>query len=215
MSILRTAASGVAGLAVAGLVSVSLVAGGQTPAKPEMSHPMPMGKDMKKPPMKAMTMTKEQKIANAVSSAPMAISGKATIVDWPAKEGEKPPVLKPGTNGWTCFPDSPDTDGNDPMCLDASWMNWIEAYLARKTPQIGALGIGYMVAPGGSQMSNTDPFAMAATASNHWVLHQPHLMIVTPDMKALEGVSTDPHNGGPYVMWAGTPYAHIMAPVGK
>jgi hypothetical protein len=26
-------------------------------------------------------------------------------------------------------------------------------------------------------------------------------------------MSTDPWNGGPYVMWKGTPYAHIMVPV--
>jgi hypothetical protein len=40
-----------------------------------------------------------------------------------------------------------------------------------------------------------------------------HLMIVLPDPKMLEGISDDPHNGGPYVMWKGTPYAHIMIPV--
>ena len=31
--------------------------------------------------------------------------------------------------------------------------------------------------------------------------------------EATGGLSTDPHNGGPYVMWKGTPYAHIMIPV--
>ena len=49
---------------------------------------------------------------------------------------------------------------------------------------------------------------------NHWGHHNPHLMIVVPDVKSLEGMSTDPANGGPYVMYAGTPYAHIMAPIG-
>jgi hypothetical protein len=38
-------------------------------------------------------------------------------------------------------------------------------------------------------------------------------MIVVPDLKSLDGISTDPHNGGPYVMYKGTPYAHIMAPI--
>ncbi len=37
-------------------------------------------------------------------------------------------------------------------------------------------------------------------------------MIVVPDLKTLEDISSDPHNGGPYVMYQGTPYAHIMAP---
>jgi hypothetical protein len=40
-------------------------------------------------------------------------------------------------------------------------------------------------------------------------------MILVPDLKALTGISTDPGNGGPYVMYAGTPYAHIMAPAGS
>jgi hypothetical protein len=29
-----------------------------------------------------------------------------------------------------------------------------------------------------------------------------------------EGISDDPKSGGPYVMWKGTTYAHIMVPVG-
>ena len=38
-------------------------------------------------------------------------------------------------------------------------------------------------------------------------------MIVVPNLASLAGISTDPNNGGPYVMYAGTPYAHIMAPI--
>ena len=41
----------------------------------------------------------------------------------------------------------------------------------------------------------------------------PHLMVIFPDPKMLEGISDDPNNGGPYVMWKGTPYAHVMVPV--
>jgi hypothetical protein len=37
-------------------------------------------------------------------------------------------------------------------------------------------------------------------------------MVLVPDLKSLGSTSTDPSNGGPYVMYAGTPYAHIMAP---
>jgi hypothetical protein len=46
-------------------------------------------------------MTKAQKIANAMTAAPSTISAQATILDWPAKEGDQPPVLRAGTNGWT------------------------------------------------------------------------------------------------------------------
>jgi len=35
-------------------------------------------------------------------------------------------------------------------------------------------------------------------------------MILVPDPKALEGISTDPKNGGPWIMWPNTPYQHLM-----
>jgi hypothetical protein len=107
----------------------------------------------------------------------------------------------------------PDTTGNDPMCMDEPWMKWVEAYMAKRPPHVGRVGIGYMLAPGGAWGSNTDPYAMKATPDNQWAHHKPHMMIVVPDVKALDGISTDPNDGGPYVMYAGTPYAHIMAPV--
>jgi hypothetical protein len=168
---------------------------------------------MDKMSMAGPMMTKDQKIANALTAAPASVASKATIVDWPTKEGETPAVLRPGTSGWTCLPDMPDTEGNDPMCLDKPWMTWVAAYLSHTAPQISAVGIGYMTAPGGAWGSNTDPYAKAKTAENHWGHHAPHVMILVPDLKALQGISIDPTSGGPYVMFSGTPYAHIMAPL--
>jgi hypothetical protein len=178
-------------------------ASGMMPA----GHEMPMGASMTSP------MSQADKIANAMTAGPSSVSAQATIRDFPEKDGETPPVLRTGTNGWTCFPDMPMSQGNDPMCLDQSWLKWMDAYLAHKAPAITSVGIGYMLASGGGWGSNSDPFAMAETPTNHWGLHPPHVMILVPDAKALSMVSTDPANGGPYVMWAGTPYAHIMAPI--
>jgi hypothetical protein len=45
------------------------------------------------------------------------------------------------------------------------------------------------------------------------VIAPPHLMVLFPDPKLLEAYSTDPGSGGPWVMWKGTPYAHLMVPV--
>lgn len=199
------------GLAVAGALAVSLEAQ-QPVAKPAMGHDMPMQGGMSHDPM---PMTTAQKITNAMSAAPASVSANATILDWPAKDGDAPPVLRKGTNAWTCLPDMPDTKGNDPMCLDASWMKWVEAYMAHKAPDVKTPGVGYMLAPGGGWESNTDPFAMKETADNQWSHHPPHMMFLVPDVKTLETMSKDPANGGPYVMYAGTPYAHIMAPAGK
>src|ERR1051326_6423899 len=204
MRIVTTTVLGLTGIGVAVWLSTTLAARDQTAAPPTMSRMMPMAKS---------TMTSAQKIAMAMSAAPASLAAKATVLDWPAKEGAAPVVLRPGTNGWSCFPDMPDTKGNDPMCLDKPWMNWVDAYLAHTPPKATSVGIGYMTAPGGAWGSNTDPYAMAEAPGNQWGLHKPHLMILVPDLKSLEGISTDPGNGGPYVMYAGTPYAHIMAPV--
>ena len=208
MRILRATLLTVAGLVAAGWLSMSLIARGQSTDRPSAPHQMPMSSQ-------TTAMTKEQKISSAVSAAPASVSAKATVLDWPAKEGDPPAVLRAGHNGWTCLPDMPDTQGSDPMCLDQSWMEWIDAYLAHTPPQVMSVGLGYMIAPGGAWGSNADPYAMAATPGNQWSLHPPHLMILVPDLKSLAGVSSDPGNGGPYVMYPGTPYAHLMAPIAE
>lgn len=97
------------------ILSGAIAVGAQQKAMPgDDAHKMSMSK------MKMMTA--EEKIANAMTAAPASIAGKATILDWPAKEGDKPAVLRAGTNGWSCLPDMPDTEGNDPACLDQPWM---------------------------------------------------------------------------------------------
>ena len=157
--------------------------------------------------------TNAQKIANAMSAAPRTISADATIMDWPATEGGKMMTLRAGTNGWTCLPDYPASRGDDPMCVDDQWMSFMNALMTKATPQIAHEGIGYMTAPGGGYGSNADPFATTATPDNEWGYDPPHVMLLVPDARALEGIPTKRGSGGPYVMWTGTPYAHIMVPL--
>jgi hypothetical protein len=38
-------------------------------------------------------------------------------------------------------------------------------------------------------------------------------MMLVPDRGILDSMSTDHLNGGPWVMWPETPYAHIMIPL--
>ena len=200
MSTRRWMVIGMCGVAMMAVLTVRVV-GQQSGTMSSMSHDS------------MMKMTPAQKIVNATSAAPATISADATVLDWPATEGAAPQVLRAGKNGWTCLPDMPDTKGNDPMCVDAVWMNVLQAYLAHKAPEVKSVGIGYMLAPGGGWGSNSDPYAMKEASDNHWGLHGPHLMILVPDLKSLAGLPTEPSNGGPYVMWSGTPYAHVMAPV--
>jgi hypothetical protein len=161
----------------------------------------------------AQANSADAKIVNALSSAPPSIGDSATIMDWAETPGAQPTQLRAGTNGWVCFPDMPATQGNDPMCLDEVWLSWANAWMGHTQPKVERLGIGYMIAPGGGHGSNTDPYATGPTPDNEWGYDPPHLMILVPDLAALEGLPTSRDQGGPWVMWKGTPYAHIMAPV--
>ena len=205
MRILRTTVLSVAAVWAAGWFIAPGQIGAQTQGRTGSTQQMPM--------MKTAMMSKAQKIANAVTAAPEAISGKATVLDWPAKDGDAPAVLREGSNSWTCMPDMPDTDGNDPACMDKPWTQWADAYMAHKAPTTTSVGIGYMLASDGGWGSNTDPYAVKATPDNQWHHAPPHLMILVPDLKSLTGIPTDPANGGPYVIYPGTPYAHIMVPI--
>src|SRR5438477_13061524 len=101
MSVVRTTLLCLAGLGAAGWLSASLMAGGQATGKAMAPHQMTI-------PGKVM-MTKAQKIANATTAAPASVSAKATILDWPANEGDPLVVLRAGSNGWSCLPDMPES----------------------------------------------------------------------------------------------------------
>src|SRR6266568_398447 len=113
-------------------------------------------------------MTKEQKIADAMKAAPASISAAAAIMDWPATEGGQMMTLRAGTNGWTCLPDFPGTQGDDPMCVDEVWLSFMKAMTKKVAPQVAREGIGYMIASGGGYGSNTDPYATKAAPDNEW-----------------------------------------------
>ena len=145
------------------------------------------------------------KIARAMSAAPPEISRKATILDVGADGQMK--QLRAGTNGWVCMSES----SGAPMCLDKQWQAWADAWINKSDPQIKNVGIAYML-KGDNGASNTDPYAEKATVDNQWIVSGPHVMILTPDTALLDALPTDPNTGGPWVMWKGTKYAHIMVP---
>ena len=123
--------------------------------------------------------------------------------------------IRAGKNGWTCMPDAPATPGPDPMCFDANAGKWADAWVHHKAPADGAPGVIYML-EGGTDASNTDPYAGKPTANNAWIKTGPHIMIVgSKGMLAGYPSGAKPDTSAPYVMWAGTPYAHLMVPVNK
>jgi hypothetical protein len=160
------------------------------------------GHDMAKGAPKSDAAT----ISKATSSAPPEVGRHAAVMGVGA-DG-KMRQLRAGTNGWMCMVDP----AGNPMCLDKEWQAWGDAWMNKKDPpQPKAVGIGYMLR-GDNGASNTDPYAAKATPDNQWVVSGPHVMILPTDPAQFDAYPTDPSTGGPWVMWKGTKYAHIMVP---
>ena len=150
-------------------------------------------------------------IKSAESAAPPAVASGAAI--YAIGEDGKMKTLREGKNGFWCMPDSPATPGPDPMCGDANAMEWAMAWIGKKDPPKGKVGFMYML-EGGTDASNTDPYATAPSSSNNLVKTGPHVMVMNAmDMMAGYPAGANPDTSKPYVMWAGTPYQHLMVPV--
>jgi hypothetical protein len=161
-------------------------------------------------PGTAAEPSKEALIEDALSAATPAIRATAKVMD------EKGNVLKEGSGPYTCFPtaEAVRPRGSEPSCLDEVWMVWGDAYNNKKPFKTDRVGVGYMLAGDAAGASNTDPHADTPAHHNQWVVEGPHIMIIVPDPAQLAGLPTTPQTEGAYVMWPGTPYAHVMVPVG-
>ncbi len=148
-------------------------------------------------------------IRSALSAAPPTLRDTVKVMDFNGN------VLRDGPPGFTCLPAPPNLAG--PMCLDEVWMAWLDAWSKRQPFTPSRVGLAYMLAgdsrDGGA--SNINPFDTQPTANNDWMVEGPHVMMLVPDPALLEALPAAHHGGGPYVMWKGTPYAHVMIPVGE
>ena len=164
------------------------------------------------PKADAPNMTDAQLIKSALAAAPAGVAKGAKVVAMDGKGGMR--TLREGANGFTCMPDEPNTPGPDPMCVDKAAMDFLHALMTHAAPPAGHVGLIYMLA-GGTDASNTDPFSSKPSAADHWIKTGPHVMITGADA-AFYGAypkDPDPDTSRPYVMWAGTPYQHLMVPV--
>lgn len=155
--------------------------------------------------MKKGEMSNAQYTAHSLSAAPAGVAKDAGVVR--PKEDGSMETLREGKNGFTCM-----VIMGDAMCADANSMAFFEAMMKHENPP-DKLGITYMLR-GDNGASNTDPSSMKKTADNHWVVTGPHIMVVGA-VKSLDvQTAADPDPTRPYMMWADTPYAHVMIPVG-
>ena len=158
-------------------------------------------------PRQAAAQDADDMVEEAMRAAPEEMAANAAVVDWDGN------LLREGTNGYTCMPSPPGVE-SAPMCLDDTWMNWAQAWQGKTDPEITEVGIAYMLA-GDAGASNADPYATDAEAVDDWVVAPSHLMLLFPDAASYEAFPTDPSYGGPWVMWKGTPYVHLMVPLSE
>ena len=145
----------------------------------------------------------QTKIARAMSAGPDDIARLARIIDTDSKGITV--VLRDGSNGFTCMPGNPDVIGDPPMCADAASLQWFADAKAHKPkPTSTVPGITYMLA-GATQRSDSDPDDKTSPA-----IHVgPHWMIMWPFDPKTTGLPTTHQDHDAYIMWAGSPYAHL------
>jgi hypothetical protein len=147
--------------------------------------------------------TTQAKIARAMSAGPTDFARSARIVDIDAQGNMV--VLREGSNGFTCMPGNPKVIGEPPMCADAASMQWAADFKAHKPKPTNTVpGITYMLA-GAMQRSDSDPYDKTSEA----ITVGPHWMIMWPFDPKTTGLPTTHKPTGAYVMWAGSPYAHL------
>lgn len=161
------------------------------------------GKDVK-------SMSKEEQIKLAQSAAPDYISKDATIM-MQDKDG-KTVEAKKGTNGFTCFPDIDGQEIPDPICADQATMQWVNDLMNKAPKPTNTVpGVAYM-AKGGWHWEKDGKIIMDKNEPGaKRVKEPPHWMVLWPFNSKSHGLPTDHHSKfGTYVMWDGTPFAHLM-----
>lgn len=175
-----------------GILTLAYV--GLASAQMSMSHPSDQASTLSQ-------RSTAQKIAEAMSAGPASIARDARIVEMgPDHQWIE---LRPGTNTWTCMPKQSDT--MPPMCSDPASMQWMKDFSAHKPKPTNTVpGITYMLA-GATQRSDSDPFDKTSPL----IPIGPHWMIMWPFDPKTTGIPTTHRPTGAYIMWAGSPYAHV------
>jgi hypothetical protein len=156
--------------------------------------------------------TAEKQITEAVLPLPDSLRGGATVV-LDAAPGKRT-VLRKGTNQIICRADAP-TPGFTVWCYHKD----LEAFVTREE-QLTTEGKSVeetrdtlsaevkagkvQIVPGGTEYVVTGPTPEQAL---------PIMAVFLPNATAEStGLSTEPNNYRPWLMWAGTPVAHVMLP---
>lgn len=147
--------------------------------------------------------TAAAKIERAMSAGPPEIARAAKIIDKDAQGHTV--VLREGSNGFTCMPGNRNVIGDPPMCADGPSVQWAADFAAHKPKPTNTVpGITYMLA-GATQWSDSDPYDQTSPP----IAIGPHWMIMWPFDAKATGLPTTHRDSGAYIMWSGSPYAHL------
>jgi hypothetical protein len=170
-------------------------------------------------PAKAQSNNVKSEIARALSAAPPSLGANAAVDIMDEKGHMK--ELRRGTNGWTCLISTPEAIAHDPTeshpgCFDKYGLEWIQAYMAGRTPNADHVGYSYML-KGGGAWSNTDPAATKLSRGQKDYIHIPgHIMILNARVANSSGFPSgqpNPNIHAPFVMFGGTQDALLIIPV--
>ena len=171
-----------------------------TTAKAQMEHPA--------------GMSHQQVVEAAMAGGPASVARGATIA-WVDSAGSMH-QMQPGTNGWTCFISRPDPF-HGPICADQNAVAFLMAMMHGQAspPAMAAPGLAYM-AQGGVHYEDAQGNVLMEhelsphAAGSRRVVEPAHWMLMWHYDAATSGLPTKENASGVYIMFAGTPWAHLM-----
>lgn len=153
-------------------------------------------------------MSQDALITLSLSAAPQHIAKDAAVLI-PGPDGKMIEVKK-GTNGFTCMPTVNGRETPDPMCMDAAVGQWVDSLVNKAPKPTNTVpGISYM-ARGGFHWEKDGKILMDEQPGATLVKEPPHWMMMWPFNAKTAGLPSMPNPSGVYVMFDGTPYAHLM-----
>lgn len=153
------------------------------------------------------TMSEKDQTALALSGAPMNIAKEAGVMIYGA-DGTLTETKK-SANGFTCIPSVMHLPNPDPMCMDTAAQQWMTALINHAPKPTNTVpGIAYM-ARGGAHFEQDGKIVMSGDGAKI-VQEPPHWMLMWPFDTAATKLPTIPNPSGVYIMFEGSPYAHLM-----
>ena len=155
--------------------------------------------------VKAMSV--QEQTALALSGAPAHISKDAGVMVYGA-DGKLTEAQK-SANGFTCIPTVMNLPEPDPICMDAAAYQWMTDLMNNAPKPTNTVpGVAYM-AHGGSHFEKGGHVVMSGDGAKN-ITEPPHWMLIWPFEAAATKLPVAPNPSGTYIMFDGTPYAHLM-----